>query len=118
MAKTNPKTQARLRRKKHIRKSVRGTTERPRLSVFRSAKHIYAQVIDDATASSLAAASDLKVEGDGMDKTARAKAVGAAIASACLDKGIKQVVFDRNGYAYHGRINALASAAREAGLEF
>lgn len=110
--------QSRFRRKKRIRKKVAGTAERPRLTVFRSNKHIYAQVIDDMTASSLAAASDLKVAGDEMDKTARAKAVGAAIASACLDKGIKQVVFDRNGYAYHGRINALAAAAREAGLEF
>lgn len=110
--------QSRFRRKKRIRKKVAGTAERPRLTIFRSNKHIYAQVIDDMTASSLAAASDLKVGGDDMDKTARAKAVGAAIASACLDKGIKQVVFDRNGYAYHGRINALAAAAREAGLEF
>ena len=113
--------QSRFRRKKRIRKKVAGTAERPRLTVFRSNKHIYAQVIDDMTASSLAAASDLKVAGDDadtLDKTARAKAVGAAIASACLDKGIKQVVFDRNGYAYHGRINALAAAAREAGLEF
>jgi large subunit ribosomal protein L18 len=110
--------QSRFRRKKRIRKKVSGTAERPRLTIFRSNKHIYAQVIDDMTASSLAAASDLKVAGEDMDKTARAKAVGAAIASACLDKGIKQVVFDRNGYAYHGRINALAAAAREAGLEF
>lgn len=114
----NQRQQSRFRRKKRIRKKVAGTAERPRLTVFRSNKHIYAQVIDDMTASSLAAASDLKVAGEDMDKTARAKAVGAAIASACLDKGIKQVVFDRNGYAYHGRINALAAAAREAGLEF
>ncbi len=112
--------ETRLRRKKRIRKKVAGTADRPRLTVFRSNKHIYAQVIDDASASSLAAASDLKFEGAGdeTDKTARAKSVGAAIAAACLDKGIKQVVFDRNGYAYHGRINALATAAREAGLEF
>ncbi len=95
-----------------------GTAERPRLTVFRSNKHIYAQVIDDASAASLAAASDLKVAADDLDKTAKAKSVGAAIASACLDKGIKQVVFDRNGYAYHGRVSALADAAREGGLEF
>ena len=114
----NQRQETRLRRKKRIRKKVEGSADRPRLTVFRSNKHIYAQVIDDASAASLAAASDLKVEGEGMDKTARAKAVGAAIASACLDKGIKQVVFDRNGYAYHGRITALATAAREAGLEF
>ena len=115
---SNQRQETRLRRKKRIRKKVEGSAERPRLTIFRSNKHIYAQVIDDATASSLAAASDLKVAGEDMDKTARAKAVGAAIASACLDKGIKKVVFDRNGYAYHGRINALANAAREAGLEF
>ncbi|MGH1348081.1 MAG: 50S ribosomal protein L18 [Nannocystales bacterium] len=114
----NQRQKTRLRRKKRIRKKVTGTAERPRLTVFRSNKHIYAQVIDDATASSLAAASCLKVVGDELDKTAKAKSVGAAIASACLDKGIKQVVFDRNGYAYHGRISALAAAAREAGLEF
>jgi len=114
----NSRFETRRRRKKRIRKKVSGTSERPRLTVFRSNKHIYAQVVDDATASALAAASDLKVETADMDKTARAKAVGAAIASACLDKGIKKVVFDRNGYAYHGRINALAAAAREAGLEF
>lgn len=108
----------RLRRKKRISKKVSGTPERPRLIVFRSNKHIYAQVIDDMSASSLAAASDLKVSGDDLDKTARAKAVGTAIASACLDKGIKKVVFDRNGYAYHGRVSALAAAAREGGLEF
>jgi large subunit ribosomal protein L18 len=110
--------ETRLRRKKRIRKKVSGTADQPRLTVFRSNKHIYAQVIDDASATSLASASDLKVAGDDMDKTAKAKSVGAAIASACLDKGIKQVVFDRNGYAYHGRISALAAAAREAGLEF
>ncbi len=114
----NQRQETRLRRKKRIRKKVTGTAERPRLTVFRSNKHIYAQVIDDATAASLAAASDLKVGGDDLDKTAKAKSVGAAIASACLDKGIKHVVFDRNGYAYHGRISALAAAAREAGLEF
>jgi len=114
----NQRQKTRLRRKKRIRKKVTGTAERPRLTIFRSNKHIYAQVIDDATASSLAAASCLKVAGDELDKTGKAKSVGAAIASACLDKGIKQVVFDRNGYAYHGRVSALAAAAREAGLEF
>ncbi|MBV1862441.1 MAG: 50S ribosomal protein L18 [Nannocystaceae bacterium] len=114
----NKLQKTRLRRKMRIRKKVTGTAERPRLTVFRSNKHIYAQVIDDASASSLAAASDLKVAGDELDKTGKAKSVGTAIAAACLDKGIKQVVFDRNGYAYHGRISALAAAAREAGLEF
>lgn len=112
--------ESRIRRKKRISKKISGTTERPRLTVFRSNKHIYAQVIDDSTASSVAAASDLQVKGggDSEDKTARAKGVGAAIAAACFDKGIKKVVFDRNGYAYHGRVSALADAAREAGLQF
>jgi large subunit ribosomal protein L18 len=109
----------RLRRKVRIRKKVNGTSERPRLSVFRSAKHIYAQVVDDAEGRTLVAASTvLKGVGDEGNKVERAKAVGAAIAKACLDKGIKAVVFDRNGFLYHGRIRALAESAREAGLSF
>ncbi len=116
------KTKTRIRRKKRIRKVVTGTTERPRLTVFRSSKHIYAQVVDDSTAASLASASTLTktLAGELADKTKRdaAKIVGEAIAKACKDKGITQVVFDRNGYAYHGRVSALANAAREAGLEF
>lgn len=115
------KTESRLRRKKRIRKRVAGSAERPRLTVFRSNKHIYAQVIDDSTARALASVSSLN-KGlasslTGQDKKGQAKAIGNAIAKACLDKGIKQVVFDRNGYAYHGRVKQVAEGAREGGLE-
>jgi large subunit ribosomal protein L18 len=114
---------ARKRRKKSIRKRVSGDAERPRLTVFRSNKHIYAQVIDDFTSTSLAAASTqnkaLKAELEKSEsKVEQAQVVGQAIAKACASKGIKQVVLDRNGYLYHGRVRALADAAREAGLEF
>lgn len=112
----------RERRKLRIRKKVSGTTERPRLSVFRSAKHIYAQVIDDSTGNTLAFASTLSKDLRGTlgedDKTEAAKKVGALVAKICKSKGIDKVVFDRNGYLYHGRVSALAQAAREAGLEF
>lgn len=112
----------RLRRKKRIRKKMDGTAERPRLSVFRSAKHIYAQVVDDATGTTLATASTLAktVRGDvgEKNKSDAAALVGTAIASACKAKGVEKVVFDRNGYIYHGRIKALAEAARVAGLQF
>lgn len=113
--------QARKRRKGSIRKRIHGTQERPRLTVFRSNKHIYAQVIDDNEAKSLAAASTQgKANAAAKDgsKVDQAQVVGSAIAKACADKGIKQVVFDRNGYLYHGRVRALADAAREAGLDF
>ena len=109
----------RMRRKKRIRKRITGTSERPRLSVFRSAKHIYAQVIDDSTGKTLAAASS---KGKGFatsgDKAERAKAVGTAVAEACKAAKIEKVVFDRNGYIYHGRVKALADGAREGGLSF
>lgn len=112
----------RERRKLRIRKKVSGTPERPRLSVFRSARHIYAQVIDDASGKTLAHASTLSKELrgslEGVTKVEEAKKVGALIASLCKAKGIEKVVFDRNGYLYHGRISALADAAREAGLQF
>lgn len=117
----------RERRKLRIRKTVNGTTERPRLSVFRSAKHIYAQVIDDSTGCTLAHASTLSkdlatpppAEGaKGPKKIDKAKLVGALVAKMCLTKQITQVVFDRNGYQYHGRISALAQGARAAGLKF
>lgn len=113
------KLTGREKRKARIRKKISGTAERPRLSVFRSARHIYAQVIDDVGGVTLAAAStlsgDLKggLEGDKKDA---AKQVGALIAKICLDKQVGQVVFDRNGYLYHGRVKALAEGAREAGL--
>ncbi len=119
MAKTNPKHKARIRRKQHIRKAVRGTSERPRLCVFRSAKHIYCQLIDDVAGATLASASSLALKGkqhggncDG------ARSVGKKIATAAKKKKIGAVVFDRNGYLYHGRVAALADAAREAGLKF
>ncbi len=112
----------RERRKLRIRKKVNGTEERPRLSVFRSAKHIYAQVIDDSTGKTLAFAATLSKDLRGMlendNKVEAAKKVGALIAKICKSKKIDRVVFDRNGYLYHGRISALAQAAREAGLEF
>jgi large subunit ribosomal protein L18 len=108
---------ARQRRHRRIRVSLSGTTQRPRLNVFRSLQHIYAQVIDDTTGNTLAAASTLSTDATG-SKTERAKAVGKAIAERAKEKGINTVVFDRGGYLYHGRIKALADAAREAGLDF
>ncbi|WP_438006073.1 50S ribosomal protein L18 [Sorangium sp. So ce321] len=112
----------RERRKLRIRKKVEGTPERPRLSVFRSSKHIYAQVIDDVSGKTLAHAStlskDLKGSLDEDNKVEAAKKVGALIARICKEKQIGKVVFDRNGYLYHGRVSALAQAAREAGLDF
>ncbi len=112
----------RERRKLRIRRKISGTSARPRLTVFRSAKHIYAQVVDDVAGATLAHSSTLSREVRGAlaeeDKTGAAKKVGAAIAKALLAKGIDKVVFDRNGYLYHGRVRALADAAREAGLKF
>lgn len=116
------KIQGRERRKLRIRKKVNGTPERPRLSVFRSSKHIYAQVVDDVNGQTLAHASTLSKDLKGTlgedKKTDAAKKVGALIAKICKSKKIDRVVFDRNGYLYHGRISALAQAARDAGLEF
>lgn len=112
----------RERRKLRIRKKVSGSPARPRMTVFRSANHIYAQVIDDSTGQTLAYAStlskDLRGTLDGGNKVDAAKKVGALIAQICKSKKIDRVVFDRNGYLYHGRVSALAQAAREAGLEF
>ena len=107
------------RRKQRIRKKVEGTPERPRLSVFRSTKHNYAQVIDDTVAKTLVTVSTLHegVSTDGK-KSDAAKAVGVALAKVCKDKGIEKVVFDRNGFMYHGRVKALAEGAREGGLNF
>lgn len=114
--------QGRERRKLRIRKRVNGNTERPRMSVFRSSKHIYAQVVDDTTGKTLAHASslskELKGKLDELDKVGTAKAVGKLIGEICKTKKIEKIVFDRNGYIYHGRIKALADAAREAGLQF
>ena len=110
------KVTGRARRKLRIRKKVQGTTARPRLAVFRSSKHIYAQVIDDTQGTTIAQASS--VAADGGSKVEVAKSVGDAVAKACIDKGVDQVVFDRGGYRYHGRVRALAESAREAGLKF
>jgi large subunit ribosomal protein L18 len=112
----------RERRKLRIRRRISGTPEQPRLTVFRSAKHIYAQVVDDVSGTTLAHASTLSadVRSDLAEatKSDAAKKVGAAIARLLLAKGVSRVVFDRNGYLYHGRVQALADAAREAGLKF
>ncbi|MEM9691791.1 MAG: 50S ribosomal protein L18 [Myxococcota bacterium] len=112
----------RRRRQLRIRNRITGTPQRPRLSIFRSASHIYAQVIDDEAGRTLADASshskELKGQLDGKDKTEVAKAVGALVAQRCKAKDITKVVFDRGGFLYHGRVQALADAAREAGLEF
>jgi len=115
------KLDGRDRRRVRVRKKVFGTAERPRLNIFRSAKHIYAQVIDDIQGVTLAAASTQSKELQGKlegTKTDRAKQVGMLVASHCKAKNIGQVVFDRNGYRYHGRVRAVADGAREAGLEF
>jgi large subunit ribosomal protein L18 len=111
---------ARVRRHTRLRKNVVGTGARPRLAVFRSLTHIYAQVIDDAQGRTLAAASSLDkgLKEGTAKKTERAKAVGGAIAKKALDAGVTDVVFDRGGNRYHGRVKALAEAAREAGLKF
>lgn len=115
------KLDGRGRRKLRVRKKLFGTAERPRLSVYRSTKHIYAQVIDDETGATMASAStvakDLRGDIAGK-KCERAKAVGSALAKACQEKGIAAVIFDRNGYRYHGRVKAIADGAREGGLKF
>ena len=115
------KLTARQRRKFRIRHKVSGRTDRPRLSVYRSARHIYAQVVDDTQGVTVAAAStlspDLRGSLDDDTKIDAAKKVGALIAKMCSEKKVEAVVFDRNGYLYHGRVKALAEAAREAGLK-
>ena len=108
---------ARVKRHYRIRNHVKGTAARPRLAVFRSNKHMYAQIIDDTVGNTLVSASTLEVKVDGT-KSDAAKAVGAAVAKKALEKGIEKVVFDRGGNLYHGRIKALAEGAREAGLDF
>lgn len=109
-----------MRRHLHIRKRVSGTPERPRLAVFRSLSHIYVQVIDDVAGRTLAAASDLEADLKSIQskKTESAARVGALIAGRAKNAGVTQVVFDRGGFHYHGRVKALADAAREAGLSF
>lgn len=113
---------ARQRRKRSIRKRISGTGARPRLSVFRSAKHIYAQVIDDLSGKTLASASTMEPavrdQIAELDKSAAAAEVGKLVAARCQEKSIDTVVFDRNGYIYHGRVKSLAEGAREGGLKF
>lgn len=113
---------AHLKRKTRVRKKIRGTTDRPRLNVFKSARHIYAQIIDDTTGATLVSASTVQDEtGDSVKYTGNveaAKYVGATIAKKALEKNISSVVFDRNGFLYHGRVKALADSARENGLSF
>jgi large subunit ribosomal protein L18 len=113
---------ARDKRKARIRRKITGTAARPRLTVYKSLKHMYAQLVDDTTGKTLVSVStgskSLKNDVKDDDKTAAAKKVGEAIARAAKDKGIEAVVFDRNGFDYHGRVQAVAAAAREAGLKF
>ena len=110
--------EARARRKRRIRGRISGTAARPRVSVFRSNRAIYAQLVDDATAATLVAARSAEVDGAGLKKSEIAKKVGELLAQRAKDKGIESVVFDRSGYLYHGRVKALAEGAREGGLAF
>jgi large subunit ribosomal protein L18 len=114
------KNKARLKRHLRVRKKIQGTTERPRLNIFRSSKHIYAQIIDDIKGVTLVSAStnekEVEIENGGNADAARK--VGELIAKRAKEQGVEKVVFDRGGYLYHGRVQALADAAREAGLEF
>ena len=113
------KKEIRTRIHKRIRRKLAGTTERPRLAIFRSVAHIYAQIIDDSKGVTLVSASSVDKSGKTSGgNVAAAKAIGKLVAERAKDKGVKQVVFDRGGYAYHGRVKALADAARAAGLEF
>ena len=110
------------KRRARIRRKIAGTADRPRLTVYKSLKHMYAQIVDDSTGNTLVSVSTgskaLKGEVKEDDKTGAAKKVGAALAKAALEKGVTKVVFDRNGFDYHGRVAAVAQAAREAGLQF
>ena len=121
MSKINTR-KARLHRHIRVRAKIEGSEARPRLSVFRSLSHIYAQVIDDAAGKTIVAASTLDPEAKGQlsgkKKSEKAKVIGGLVAKRALDKGIKEVVFDRGGFKYQGRVKALAEAAREAGLKF
>lgn len=126
MSKNSTKDATRLRRKRRIRRKISGTSSRPRLTVFRSDKHVYAQVVDDSAnegkGHTLVFVSDLSPELrddlGGKKKVEKATAVGKLVAAKCQEKGIDAVVFDRNGFLYHGRIKAIADGAREAGLKF
>jgi len=114
------KNEARVKRHLRVRKKIEGTAERPRLNIFRSSKHMYAQLIDDTQGVTIVAASTVEKDAgvDNGGNVEAAKAVGTLIAKRAKEKGIEKIVFDRSGYLYHGRVQALADAAREAGLEF
>lgn len=122
MSKMNPRSAMRLKRKRRIRKIISGTGQRPRLSVFRSARHIYAQIIDDLQGVTLVAAGtlspEIKNKLSGLKKQEAAREVGKLLADKAKSKGIEQVVFDRNGFLYHGRVKSLAESCREHGLVF
>ena len=122
MGSMNIRQQARLKRKKRIRKKIYGTSERPRLSVFRSSRHIYAQIIDDTAGRTLVAASTVDQQTKDTpkfeNKVAAANFVGKIIGERALNQGIKKVVFDRNGFLYHGRVKSLSEGARKTGLVF
>jgi large subunit ribosomal protein L18 len=122
MKKTEKKRLARERRHQRVRRKVLGTAEQPRLNVFRSLNHIYAQIIDDSRGVTLVTAStidkEIKPGVQGLPKIEQAKLVGQALARRALERGVKRVAFDRGGYLYHGRVKALAEGSREGGLEF
>ncbi len=122
MGATEPKRLARIKRRRRIRKRIKGTSGQPRLCVFRSAKHIYAQIIDDTRGQTLVSASSTESEVRQKDtfesKVALATFIGKQVAERAQEKGIKKVVFDRNGFLYHGRVKAVSEGARESGLEF
>lgn len=122
MGATEPKRLARIKRRQRIRKRVKGTSGRPRLCVFRSAKHIYAQIIDDSSGLTLVSASsteaDIRKQDTFESKVDMATFIGKQVGERAQGKGIKQVVFDRNGFLYHGRVKAVSEGARESGLEF
>jgi len=122
MGATNPNKVSRLKRKKRIRKHLSGSEQKPRMSVFRSSKHIYAQLIDDASGQTVVAASSVEKTVREMpkfeSKVALAEHVGKVLGERALDKGVKKVVFDRNGFLYHGRVKAVSKGARDAGLIF
>ncbi|PIE73961.1 MAG: 50S ribosomal protein L18 [Deltaproteobacteria bacterium] len=121
MARTNPKVTARAKRVRRIRKKLHGTSERPRLCVYKSNRHIYAQIIDDSVGKTLVSMSTMDKEFDAGEATAKvpvAKAVGEALAARAVAAGISKVIFDRGGSIYHGRVKSLSEGAREGGLEF
>ncbi|MBW2317234.1 MAG: 50S ribosomal protein L18 [Deltaproteobacteria bacterium] len=122
MGALNKKRQARLKRKKRVRRTIFGTEERPRLTVFRSGRHMYAQIVVDVTGRTLVSVStlhkEIRQQSPFEGKVGAAKYVGKLVAQRAMDKGVSKVVFDRNGFLYHGRIRAVATGAREQGLDF